>query len=71
MLDESPREALMTAERDEPGSRRRRLRTLEQEQEILKKAAAFFAKESDLRFNFVHAPEWANYPVVSPPLRHF
>lgn len=41
-----PAGALTTAERDELSSLRRRVKTLEMEREILKKATAFFAKES-------------------------
>lgn len=40
-------ELMTTAEREELAALRRENRTLKMEREILKKAAAFFAKESD------------------------
>jgi transposase len=46
-IDDGLREALAPHEREELRQLRREVRTLRQEREILKKAAAFFAKESD------------------------
>ena len=45
-LGEGPPGVLTTAEREELSGLRKRVKTLEMEREILKKATAFFAKES-------------------------
>jgi transposase len=45
--EDGAREALAPDEREELRQLRREVRTLRQEREILKKAAACFAKESD------------------------
>lgn len=46
-IEDGVRDALAPDEREELRQLRREVRTLRQEREILKKAAAFFAKESD------------------------
>src|SRR3712207_1591507 len=46
-IDDGVRDALAPNERDELRQLRREVRTLRQEREILNKAAAFFAKDSD------------------------
>lgn len=45
-VERGPKLALTTAERDELSELRKRVKRLEMEREILKKATAFFAKEN-------------------------
>jgi transposase len=48
-IDAGEREGLVSAEREELVALRRENRVLREEREILKKAAAFFVKESETR----------------------
>jgi transposase len=48
-VDEGVREGVSSAEREELRELRRKLLRVEQERDLLKRAAAFFARETEIR----------------------
>ena len=48
-IDAGVREGLASAEREEPRELKRKLLRVEQERDLLKRAAAFFARETEIR----------------------
>ncbi|WP_394846013.1 IS3 family transposase [Pendulispora brunnea] len=60
---DAPKESLSTAERDELTELRRKVKRLEMERDILKKANGLLREGIDVRFAFVHE-EKASYPIA-------